>query len=280
MTFNSFAKSNRTGVQSTSFTDSEALKLINEIEVNYVDYEKNFDTLKQYNKTISSLSDKEYLKVASENRLVVEKIKKEIASMIRCTERLGELDIVDSNLKGRALECLKTVTNKVRPRQSDLEQIVGEINKKEKIKNESISIALENNTGLPNYDKRGSAMSTGSYQNQVNLRESLIEVKDIEFNQQLMNHREKELIEIQKASAQVKDLTKLMGVQVEEQGQLINNLESNVIESKENVIKADEQITEADKDVKSTGKKLCIIALLVVVVVAIVVVVVVLSTLK
>lgn len=280
MTFNSNAKQNRVGVQSTSFTDSEALKIINEIEVNYVDYERNYDNLKNYNKDLSSMSDKEYLKVAPEYRSVVDKIKKEVASMVKCTERLSELDIVDSNLKGRSLECLKTVTNKVRPRQIELDQILNEISKKERIKNDSISVALESNTKGYNLDKRDSALSNGSYQNQINLRESLIEVKDIEFNQLLQSQREKELIEIQKASAQVKDLTKLMGVQVEQQGQHINSIEGNVVEAKENVIKADEQIIEADKDVSSTGRKLCVIALLVVVVVAIVVVVVVLSVNK
>lgn len=280
MTFNSNAKPNRSGAQSTSFADSEALKLINEIEVNYVDYERNYDILKIYNKSISGMPDKEYIKSGQENRSVAEKIKKQVISMIKCTERLSELDIIDSNLKSRSLECLRTVTNKVRPRQVDLEQLLNDIIKKERSKNESISIALEDNSKGPNLDKRGSTQSNGSYQNQVNLRESLIEVKDIEFNQLLMNQREKELFEIQKASAQVKDLTKLMGVQVEEQGQLVNNIGEMIDETKENVVKADEQIVAADKDVSSSGRKLCIIALLIVVVVAIVVVIVVLSVLK
>lgn len=271
MTFNSNAKPNRIIVQAkVNIGDAEASELISQIEVNYIDYERNLAYLKEYEKGITTMSQKEYLRSHSETKNAIENIKKEIVLMISNTEKLSQIEIFDSYLKSKSLECLKTVSNKVRPRQTHLEHILNEIIKKEHAKNETIKTEVMKESA--NRERTGS-----NPQNQIYLKESLIEVKDLEFNKQLLNEREKELIELQMASAQIREITKYMGIKVVEQGTIINSIEANVVEVKENIENADDQIIKADKDVSSTGKKLCVIVLLIALVVSIVVTVVVLS---
>lgn len=86
------------------------------------------------------------------------------------------------------------------------------------------------------------------------LRESLLEVKDLAFNEQILQEREAELQCTHRLSNQLKQLTEIMKHGVEEQGKMLNSIEENVEVANENAEKADAEIEEADRNFSSSNK--------------------------
>ena len=80
---------------------------------------------------------------------------------------------------------------------------------------------------------------------------------DLMNNQDILKQRRKELEEIHKTAAILKETTDQMVVDVEKQGAQLDEIEANVITSKENAEKAKEQITKADETSRGNRKQMC-----------------------
>lgn len=85
--------------------------------------------------------------------------------------------------------------------------------------------------------------------------------QEITFNlmndKEVLEKRRKDLEEIHKTAAQLKDTTDIMVQEVEKQGAQLDEIETNVITSKENAEKAKQEITKADQMSKGNNKRMC-----------------------
>lgn len=85
--------------------------------------------------------------------------------------------------------------------------------------------------------------------------------QEITFNlmndKEVLEKRRKDLEEIHMTAAQIKDTTDIMVQEVEKQGAQLNEIETNVITSKENAEKAKQEITKADQMSKGNNKRMC-----------------------
>jgi t-SNARE complex subunit (syntaxin) len=82
-------------------------------------------------------------------------------------------------------------------------------------------------------------------------------------NAEMLNQRKKELQEIHKTSAIIKDTTDIMAQKLNEQGEMLDNVEAHVIKAEDNVEKAGKEINKANELSKSNNKRLCCIMILI-----------------
>ena len=93
-------------------------------------------------------------------------------------------------------------------------------------------------------------------------------------NAEMLNQRKKELQEIHKTSALIKDTTDIMAQKLNEQGEMLDNVEAHVIKAEDNVEKANKEINKANELSKSNNKRLCCIMILITVSIGVVLAVV------
>ena len=93
-------------------------------------------------------------------------------------------------------------------------------------------------------------------------------------NAEMLNQRKKELQEIHKTSALIKDTTDIMAQKLNEQGEMLDNVEAHVIKAGDNVEKAGKEINKANELSKSNNKRLCCIMILITVAIGVVLAVV------
>ena len=93
-------------------------------------------------------------------------------------------------------------------------------------------------------------------------------------NAEMLSQRKKELQEIHKTSALIKDTTDIMAQKLNEQGEMLDNVEAHVIKAEDNVEKAGKEINKANELSKSNNKRLCCIMILITVSIGVVLAVV------
>lgn len=99
-------------------------------------------------------------------------------------------------------------------------------------------------------------------------------VQDLQNNQDILKQRGKELQDIHQISNQIKDMSNTMVQKLNEQGAILNDIESNVIETEDNAKKAKQVITKANEMSKGNRKRMiCFIGIIVVAIGAIIAIV-------
>ena len=78
-------------------------------------------------------------------------------------------------------------------------------------------------------------------------------------NQEYLGQRRKELQEIHKTAALIKDTTDKMAQDVHQQGEMLNDIEEKVVKTEDNVEKAGKEINRANELSKGNTKRLCCI---------------------
>lgn len=73
-------------------------------------------------------------------------------------------------------------------------------------------------------------------------------------NEEILKKRRENLETMSKTSAQIKDMTDHMVMEVKNQGAVLNEIEENVITAEENAVKAKKEIEDANKISKSNKK--------------------------
>ena len=95
-------------------------------------------------------------------------------------------------------------------------------------------------------------------------------IQDLQSNQEILKERGKQLNEIHKTSAMLKDVSDAMVQKLDEQGAILDEVEGNVIEAEDNAKKAKQEIIKADEMSKDNRKRMiCLITIIIVVILAI-----------
>ena len=131
---------------------------------------------------------------------------------------------------------------------------------KEKIGNFDVNFEMENK------DEENGNEEDEQQQGQITM--------NLMNNAEMLNQRKKELQEIHKTSALIKDTTDIMAQKLNEQGEMLDNVEAHVIKAEDNVEKAGKEINKANELSKSNNKRLCCIMILITVAIGVVLAVV------
>lgn len=106
-------------------------------------------------------------------------------------------------------------------------------------------------------------------QNEEQQKQDIV-IENLQNNQEILEQRGKQIREIHEVSGQIKDISDSMVNKVNEQGAILDNIETNVIASEDNAKKAKEEIKKADEMSKGNSKKLyCYITIIAVAILAI-----------
>lgn len=90
-----------------------------------------------------------------------------------------------------------------------------------------------------------------------------ITAAEIQNRDVIIENRGKELQEIHKTAAKIRDMTDQMVVHVHEQQEGLNNIEANVEKVKDNVIEAKKETVEAEELQRSNSKRLCCLIIII-----------------
>ncbi len=82
-------------------------------------------------------------------------------------------------------------------------------------------------------------------------------------NKEVLEQRRKDLENIHKTAAILKDTTDQMVVKVDKQGAMLDDIEANVITSSENATKAKQEIIKADELSRGNRKKMCCLIIII-----------------
>ena len=96
------------------------------------------------------------------------------------------------------------------------------------------------------------------------------QMQELIDNKEFLEHRNKELQQIHKTAAQLKDLTDDMAKQLNQQGEKLDIIEENVDKAAENAAEAKKEIETANKNSKKNTKKMiCLITFVCIALVAV-----------
>lgn len=285
MTFNQNYKLNSKNsgnnqlVTSLLTSDEEVSKEINYLNTQVFDFEKGYENIKQFHRNLSSMGEKEYSNKKIEIHSQIDEIPQIFQNINQSLSKLDNITVKDYSLNSKLNETLKVINSRVRPKQQEISNLIYQIVDKEKSRKDFTQAPLS----------QAEKERIQSLDNSE-LRDSRLETKDIQFNDQIMQARETELLHVQKVSSQIKDMTITMNIQVQEQGKMLSKflknklyiilkdkIEDNIMEVHENAEGAESEIKKADKEVSSTTKKLIVLLLIILVIVALLVVIIVVN---
>ena len=133
---------------------------------------------------------------------------------------------------------------------------------KEKINQFSIDLEMDEREG------QGENEQDDGQQEQEQIEVNLMN------NQEYLGQRKKELQEIHKTAALIKDTTDKMAQDVHQQGEMLNDIEEKVVKTEDNVEKAGKEINRANELSKGNTKRICCIIWIVIIVIGVVLAVV------
>ena len=124
---------------------------------------------------------------------------------------------------------------------------------KEKINQFSIDLEMDEREG------QGENEQDDGQQEQEQIEVNLMN------NQEYLGQRKKELQEIHKTAALIKDTTDKMAQDVHQQGEMLNDIEEKVVKTEDNVEKAGKEINRANELSKGNTKRICCIIWMVII---------------
>lgn len=109
---------------------------------------------------------------------------------------------------------------------------------------------------------------------QENEKAQGLKIRELSNNEEILQKRTNELIEIKSISAQVAEISTKMGLEINEQGKKLDAIENNVDETEENTKKAYKEALETEIIMNKSKKKLYCFAFMIIVLISIIVLVI------
>ena len=223
----------------------DAQRKINEIQEKYIEIKKGMDKLNEMNnqpdnKLISELEGYKRLK---------QLLKKDFDFLDEVIEEFnnnldGENDIYSTKLRKEIKDILKKIDmKKLKKQKEDYKNIIEKIDRK---MYRYISYEEQKKAEMENDKEQG------------------IKIKEFSNNDELLQRRTNDLIEIKSISAQVAEMSTTIGLEINEQGKKLDSIENNVDETEENTKKAYKEALETEIIMNKSKKKLyCLAALMI-----------------
>ena len=178
---------------------------------------------------------------------------------------------IQSNIK-KFEKTLKELTNNVQnskdngtASQNTISKIDEELKKIKQKEVGMIKAIREKTENYASFDENDNNNNQEENDDQEEQKQEL--VLDLMNNKEILEQRRKELQDIHKTSAMIKDTTEQMKQDLYKQGEILTNVEDNVFKTDENVEDAGKEILKANEHSKGNTKRLCCLIFIVIVVV-------------
>ena len=231
----------------------DAQRKINEIQEKYLELKKGLNQLNE----ISSLP---------ENKLISEldgykRLKYTLKNNFYFLDQV--IDEFNNNLEDDNQTYYSTKTRK------DIKEVLSKIDmNKLKSQNEEYKKIVDK------IDKRMHKYIDIEEQKRIekeNEKDQGLVMKEISNNEEMLQKRTEELLEIKNISAQVAEMSTSMGIVINEQGKKLDTIESNVERTEENTKKAYKEALETEIIVNKSKKKLYCLAFLIILLISLII---------
>ena len=98
-----------------------------------------------------------------------------------------------------------------------------------------------------------------------------LKITELSNNDEMLQKRTNDLIEIKSISAQVAEMSSKMGIEINEQGKKLDSIENNVDDTEENTKKAYKEALETEIIMNKSKKKLYCLALMIILLISLIV---------
>jgi len=131
----------------------------------------------------------------------------------------------------------------------------------ENVENDIVPLILKINDKTKYYNLEGE----DEKQEEENQPQGDMLIQDLANNKEVLEERRKQLESIHQTSAKIKDISDTMAKQLDEQGAILDEVETNVITAEDNAKKAKNEIKKADETSRGNRKKMiCYIVIILV----------------
>lgn len=221
----------------------EGLLSMDKLKTSYLNLKKYSDQLnKDYNKLMrDDFNEEKWVsdgKKIDDNMKKFEKTLREAKNLVNLAKNSNN---VDDSIITKIEDLLKTINQTTEPNMRAM---------KDKISQFDFDIGMDD-------EKNEDGDDQGEEIGQVEM--------DLMNNKEVLEQRGKQLREIVKVSAIIKDTTDKMAQQVNEQGEVLINVENHIDKAADNVEEAHKAIVKADGYSKGNNKRLIIIIIIIII---------------
>ena len=223
----------------------DAQRKINEIQEKYIEIKKGMDKLNELN----NQPDNKVLSELEGYKRLKQLLKKDFDFLDEVIEEFnnnleGENDIYSTKMTKQIKETLKKIDmKKLRKQKEDYNNIIEKIDRR---MYRYISYEEEKKAEMENDKEQG------------------LKMREFSNNDEMLQKRTNDLIEIKNISAQVAEMSTTIGIEINEQGKKLDSIENNIDETEENTKKAYKEALETEVIMNKSKKKLyCLAALMI-----------------
>ena len=231
----------------------DAQRKINEIQEKYLELKKGLNQLNE----ISSLPENKLISVLDGYKRLKYTLKNNFYFLDQVIDEFNN-NLEDDNQTYYSTKTRKDIKevlskidmNKLKSQNEEYKKIVDKIDKR---MHKYIDIEEQKRIEKENEKAQGLVM------------------KEISNNEEMLQKRTEELLEIKNISAQVAEMSTSMGIVINEQGKKLDSIESNVERTEENTKKAYKEALETEIIVNKSKKKLYCLAFLIILLISLII---------
>ena len=225
--------------------------LLNEnIEVNlkdlqneYLNFSRNLGELKKYNEKLSICSKREFNQFKNDLESLQKSLIQNIAKINNLSKNLKSQETTNSELNEKIKAQIKIIDDRYPDKIKEYKTLLIQIENSKKF-------SMMNSS--PSESFRQSEISQNSISSFGEHNLQIYEYKE----DKLFQERQEEIEAAKKVSSELSKLSEVINTKVKNQGEMINDIENNVIEVQENTKKANKEINEVDKITKKQNKRI------------------------
>ena len=225
--------------------------LLNEnIEVNlkdlqneYLNFSRNLGELKKYNEKLSICSKREFNQFKNDLESLKKSLIQNIAKINNLSKNLKSQETTNSELNEKIKAQIKIIDDRYPDKIKEYKTLLIQIENSKKF-------SMMNSS--PSESFRQSEISQNSISSFGEHNLQIYEYKE----DKLFQERQEEIEAAKKVSSELSKLSEVINTKVKNQGEMINDIENNVIEVQENTKKANKEINEVDKITKKQNKRI------------------------
>ena len=217
---------------------------LKELQSEYLNFSKNLGELKKYNEKIAVCSKKEFMSFKNDLDSLQKNIIQNMEKINNLTKNLKSQETTNEELKKKIKDQIKIIDSRFPDKTKEFKNILiqtHENSKKFPMINSSPSESFR-----PSEISQNSISSFGEHNLQI------YEYKD----DKLFQDRQEEIEVAKNVSSKIVELADAINTQVKNQGEIINDIENNVIDVQENTKKANKEINEVNKITKKQNKRI------------------------
>ena len=217
---------------------------LKELQSEYLNFSKNLGELKKFNEKIAVCSKKEFMSFKNDLDSLQKNIIQNMGKINNLTKNLKSQETTNEELKKKIKDQIKIIDSRFPDKTKEFKNILIQIyenSKKFPMINSSPSESFR-----PSEISQNSISSFGEHNLQI------YEYKD----DKLFQDRQEEIEAAKNVSSKIVELADAINTQVKNQGEIINDIENNVIDVQENTKKANKEINEVNKITKKQNKRI------------------------